>query len=96
MGYLGDYPEAVWYNPAGIANILSQANITQHYRITMDTARGNFIKVHRTGLPPLVFTPSHNGLYQYTPTSNQQLMTMWTHINTVTQKAEKYTQRAYK
>ena len=38
MGYLGDYPEAVWYNPAGIANILSQANITQHYRITMDTA----------------------------------------------------------
>ena len=96
MGYLGDYPEAVWYNPAGIANILSQANITQHYCITMDTARGNFIKVHCAGLPPLVFTPSHNGLYQYTPTDNQQFMTMWTHINTVTQNAEKYTQRAYK
>ena len=96
MGYLGDDPEAVWYNPAGIANILSQANITQHYCITMDTAQGNSIKVHCTGLPPLAFTPSHNGLYQYTPKNNQQLMTMWTHINTFTQNAEKHTQCAYK
>ena len=30
-GYLGDYPTLVWYNPKGIANILSMQDVAQHY-----------------------------------------------------------------
>ena len=30
-GYLGDYPHAVWYNPKGVANILSLHNVSDHY-----------------------------------------------------------------
>jgi hypothetical protein len=31
MGLLGDYPEWVWFNPKGIANILSLDNVSKHY-----------------------------------------------------------------
>ena len=37
QGYFGNYPYPVWYNPKGVANILSLNNVAQHYRITMDT-----------------------------------------------------------
>ena len=36
-GLMGDYPERVWFNPHGIANILSLWNVSQYYRVTMDT-----------------------------------------------------------
>jgi hypothetical protein len=38
QGYFGNYPHPVWYNPKGVANILSLANVTKHYRVTMDSA----------------------------------------------------------
>ena len=38
--YFGSYPEAVWYNPQGITNIMSLPNVTQYYRVKMDTADG--------------------------------------------------------
>jgi hypothetical protein len=39
QGYFGNYPQhPVWYNPKGVANILSLANVTKHYRVTMDSA----------------------------------------------------------
>jgi hypothetical protein len=28
---MGDYPDRVWFNPHGIANILSLDNVSQHY-----------------------------------------------------------------
>ena len=46
MGYLGSYPEPVWFNPAGIANILSQNNVAKYYRLTMDSERDNAIIMH--------------------------------------------------
>jgi hypothetical protein len=33
MGWLGDYPEPVWYNPKGVANILLLFRIKIYYRI---------------------------------------------------------------
>jgi uncharacterized membrane protein YgcG len=35
-GLLGDYPERVWFNPHGIANILSLDNVSQHYPLVHD------------------------------------------------------------
>jgi hypothetical protein len=46
QGYLGDYPYPVWYNPKGVANILLLNNVTNHFRITMDTATNKAIIVH--------------------------------------------------
>ena len=46
MGYLGTYPEPVWYNPGGVANILSQNNVAQHFQLTMDTQVENSISLH--------------------------------------------------
>eukprot|EP00957_Ditylum_brightwellii_P006918 523485-Ditylum_brightwellii.AAC.1 len=37
IGYLGDYPEPVYYYRHGTANILSLYNVKKHYCITMDT-----------------------------------------------------------
>ena len=37
MGYLGDYPLLVWYNPDGRANIMSMYNISQQYDLSMNT-----------------------------------------------------------
>ncbi len=33
MGYLGNFPEPVWYDPNGIANILSLNRVKQHYEV---------------------------------------------------------------
>jgi hypothetical protein len=38
QGNLGNFPSPVWYNPEGVANILSLFNVTHYYRVTMDTA----------------------------------------------------------
>ena len=35
MGYLGDYPQPVWYNPDSGANIMSMFNISQQYHLML-------------------------------------------------------------
>ena len=95
MGYLGTYPEPVWYNPGGVANILSQNNVAQHFRLTMDTQVENSISLHRMNGSPLVFTPTHNGLYCYTLSNEETINGIWAMISTVKGNADKYTKRDY-
>jgi hypothetical protein len=38
MGWLGDYPKPVWFNPKGVANILSLFLVKTYYRIQYDSA----------------------------------------------------------
>ena len=47
IGEMPGYPGEVWYNPQGIANILSMANVKRHYRVTYDSTRGNTFIVHK-------------------------------------------------
>jgi hypothetical protein len=65
VSWLGDYPERVWFNPHGIANILSLDNVSQHYRVTMDTSKSNSIALHRNNGSLIHFTPCSKGLYRY-------------------------------
>ena len=37
MGFLGDYPRPVWFNPHSGANIMSMFNISQLYHLSMNT-----------------------------------------------------------
>ena len=91
-GYFGSYPEPVWYNPHGIANIMSLDNVAKYFRITMDTEADNAMLLHRDDGLTMKFIPNGKGLYHH------NLITedggMWTFITTVADKADKYTHRA--
>ena len=77
QGYLGDYPHPVWYNPKGVANILSLNNVTNHYRVTMDTSYSKELIVHRHDGSTIVFSPSRNGLYKHELNDNEAINEMW-------------------
>jgi hypothetical protein len=96
QGYLGDYPYPVWYNPNGMANILSLSNMADNYRVMMDTKHNNGITVHTRNGSTIDFTPSPNGLYKHQLESNKQTQQMWTMLSTVMERAMGYTTRAYK
>ena len=96
MGYLGTYPESVWFNPGGVANILSQNNVAQHFRLTMDTQVENSISLHRVNGDPLVFTLTHNGLLWYTSSDEETINGIWAMISTVEGNADKYTKCDYR
>ena len=36
-GYFGSYPEPVWFNPHGIANIMTLDNVAKYFHVTLDT-----------------------------------------------------------
>ena len=87
---LGSYPSPVWYNPHGIANILSLHNVQQHYRVTMDTAINANITVHtNTDHRPMIFRPIHNGLYVCPIDQSHQ----WCFFDTVQDNKAGYTPR---
>jgi len=100
QGYFGDYPHAVWYNPQGVANILSLHNVTKHYRVTMDSARNPAILVHKNDGTHIRFTPSTHGLFRHELTEDHSsinhMWSMLTSIPTVADNALKYTKRTYK
>ena len=58
LGDLGDMES--WYMPNGIANILSQHQVEQKYRITYDSWEGYYVVHHPKG--PVRFCKDHQGL----------------------------------
>jgi hypothetical protein len=63
MGWFEDFPEPVWYNPDGVANILSMYIMTQHYHVTMDSKRDNALFVSKPDGSALRFAPTGKDLY---------------------------------
>ena len=99
MGYLGNYPTPVWYLPDGnpnIASILSLRDVTQHYRVTMDTAVENAIILHGVDKQQHRFILSGKGLYKWEhtmhPTANNPC---WLFVMTIRGQANRYTCCAY-
>ena len=84
-GTLGDFPEPVWYNPKGIANILSLHSVKSHYRVTMDTTEDDYIHVHHGDGSITSFRPSRNGIYHYHMSDNAHILSL---INTVEARKE--------
>ena len=93
MGYLGDYPRPVWFNPEGGANIMSMFNITQQYHLSMDTHEANAILMHHNNGDVTVFTLSEHGLYKHALSNKESISGFWSCIQTVTEHKEHYTQR---
>ena len=91
-GYFGSYPEPVWFNPHGIANIMSLDNVAKYFRITMDTEADNAMLLHKDDGMTMKFAPTGKGLYYHNLGTEDSAL--WTFITTVASKADKYTHRA--
>jgi len=91
IGDLPGYPRPVWYHPDGIANILSLKRVSEHCRVQYDSASdGGAFRVTKPDGTTREFKPSLSGLH-YCDTAEHETVL----VNTVAQKKEKYTERAY-
>jgi hypothetical protein len=94
QGYLGNFPDPVWFNPDGAANILSLSSVKRHYRVQFDSEGDDaFIVSNREG-NTMRFTPTKNGLYSISDPSNKK--TQWLFFNTVTENKQLYSKREQK
>ena len=88
-GYFGSYPEAVWFNPHGIANIMSLDNVAKYFRITMDMEADKAMLLHKDDGHTMKFTPTGKGLYHHNLSTEDG--GLWTFITPVAGRADKYT-----
>jgi hypothetical protein len=85
-GWMGDFPEPVWYNPKGVANIMSLFVVKKYYRVQYDSGKQDAILVTKPNGSTMVFKPTTKGLYALEDAS-----TGWAHINTVNNRRREYT-----
>jgi hypothetical protein len=86
MGTLGNFPEPVWYNPSGIANILSLNSMKKYYRVIYDNSIEDCFIVGDEG-NSIPFQPSIGGLY-YMAVDN--ITNGWAMIQTVAENQSRY------
>ncbi|CAJ1950718.1 unnamed protein product [Cylindrotheca closterium] len=87
-GFFGDYPEAVWFNPKGIANIFSFHNMNKHCNITYDNAATDRFIVDFKN-EKIEFLPTDKGLYHMD--LKDQLNSAWNFFETVKGQKAKHT-----
>jgi hypothetical protein len=85
-GWLGDFPEPVWYNPDGVANIMSLFMVKKHYRVRYDSQKQDALLVTKPSGRTMVFKPTTKGLYALADKA-----TGWVHVNTVAERQSEYT-----
>ena len=88
-GYFGSYPEPVWFNPHGIASIMSLDNVAKYFSITMATEADNAMLLHKDDGLTMKFAPTGKRLYHHN--LGMEDGGLWTFITTVAGKADKYT-----
>ncbi len=92
MGYLGDFLETTWYEPSGIAYIISLYSVENNYRVQNDRNRDNafyFTKPHGVTMQ---FEPTTKGLntHQLCPGKSKCAL-----VITVQKKMQKHSKEAY-
>jgi hypothetical protein len=95
MGWLGDFPEPVWFNPKGVTNILSLYIVTKYYHVQFDSKQDNTLIVTNPNGHVSRFAPTGKGLYAYSGMSRDQ-SSAWALVNTVEDHKEEYTKREYR
>ena len=93
MDRIGELPGygTVWFEPTGIANILSMSRATKKFRVIFDSEGGNFF---RMVLPDreVKFQLIPNGLYYFDASDRESGVLL---LNTVSEKREGFTRREY-
>ena len=91
MGWLGTFPEPVWFDPGGVANIMSLHIMKRYYDVKYDSATNDAFVVTTPKGQVMHFSPTHRGLYACTGNSNA-----WAFVNTVSAVKTKLSKRALK
>jgi hypothetical protein len=63
IGQLSGYPGEVWYNPAGIANIISLADAEKYFRVRYDSEQEKAFVVEKPDGTERRFVKTAHGLY---------------------------------
>ena len=81
----------VWYEPTGIANILSMSRATKKFRVIFDSEGGNFFRIV---LPDreVKFQLSPNGLYYFDAADRVNIVLL---LNKLSENREGFTRREY-
>ena len=89
VGTLHMFPFTAYYNPKSLANILSLAEVSSVFRVTMDSAADPAMLVHVGPATILVFKQCGSGLY-YHDTANQTSSAVidYSFLSTVAQNKE--------
>jgi hypothetical protein len=91
QGWLGDFLEPVWYNPDGVANIMSLFVVKKHYRVRYDSDKQDALLVTKPTGRTMVFKPTSKGLYALADHA-----TGWVHVNMVADRQREYTKQEYR
>ena len=75
---VGDFENygTVWYNPKGIANILSLAKVKSKFRVTYDSASDNAFTLHKDDGSTRLFNESPTGLYYLDASKSKHATTL--------------------
>ena len=80
MGVLPGYPGEIWYNPHGIANILSMTNVCDHFHIWFNSANEwTFLIEKPNNGSTKCFIQLKAGLYYHDMQSRTHTRSMMTH-----------------
>ena len=90
-GWLGDFPEPVWYIPHGVANIMSLFIVKKYYRVRYDSMKQDAMLVTKPDGTTMSFRPTEKGLYAL-----EDQLSGWTHVSTVADRKQEYTKREYR
>jgi hypothetical protein len=83
QGYLGDFPEPVWYNPGGIVNILSLKVVAKYYNVEyISRTEDAFIVTGPNGVR-VKFELTAKGLYACSVRPGGSASDAWAFINLV-------------
>jgi Reverse transcriptase (RNA-dependent DNA polymerase) len=86
----------VWYNPTGIANIISLSRATERgYQVTFDSSEGNVFHLHKSDGTVRTFKQSDRGLYYIDTKEDTGRHYDVSMVNTVADNRIKYSQRDY-
>ena len=91
-GWLGDFPpEPVWYNPHGVANIMSLFIVKKYYRVRYDSSKRDVMLVTKPSGATMIFKPTEKGLYAL-----DDQFSRWAHVNMVANRKQEYTKCEYR
>jgi hypothetical protein len=95
IGRLPGYPGEVWYNPNGIANIISLSDATKHFRVHYDSTQEPAFIVEKPDGTERRFVKSASGLY-YHDTAKAMAERGTALVTTVAANQSKYPVRDYR